>query len=73
MLANIGIDFVVFSNAIILRGHWLFSVDWQPYHGHLNFALLVLSALSYVFAVVYFTSLLYSRFVIDYLYSFLFP
>ena len=38
MLANIGIDFVVFANASILRGHWLFSVDWQPYHGHLNFA-----------------------------------
>ena len=40
MLANIGIDFVVFANASILRGNskGLFSVDWQPYHGHLNFA-----------------------------------
>ena len=35
MLANIGIDFVVFANASILRGHWLFSVDWQPCHGDL--------------------------------------
>jgi len=38
MLANIEIEFAVFANASILRGHWLFYVDWQPYHGHLNFA-----------------------------------